>query len=131
MKVAGKWRYLYRAVDQSGQVIDVLVSRKRDKTAARRFCTGALAGATSPTEVSTDRAPAYPRIVEDLLPGALHSSVKVREHRVEADHGRLKARLRPTRGMKKDRSLRIVAAGHAFIQPAPRSLRTRHRRHHP
>ena len=34
----------------------------------------------------------------------------------EADHGRLKARLRPTRGMKKDRSLRIIATGHAFIQ---------------
>ena len=68
MKVAGRWRYRYRPVDQFGQVIDVLVSRKRDKTAARRFCTGARAGATSPTEVSTDRAPAYPRIVEDICP---------------------------------------------------------------
>ena len=58
VKVAGRWRYLYRAIDQFGQVIDVLVSRKRANTAARRFCTGALAGATSPTEVSTDRAPA-------------------------------------------------------------------------
>ena len=47
MKVAGTWRYLYRAVDQFGQLIDVLLSRKRDKTAARRFFTGALAGATS------------------------------------------------------------------------------------
>ncbi len=47
MKVAGRWRYLYRAVDQSGQVIDVLVARQREKTAARRFFTGALAGATS------------------------------------------------------------------------------------
>jgi transposase-like protein len=37
VKVAGTWRYLYRAVDQFGQVIDVLVSPKRDKTAARRF----------------------------------------------------------------------------------------------
>ena len=70
MKVAGKWRYLYRAVDQFGQVVDVLVSPKRDKTAARRFFTRALAGVTPPAEVTTDRAPAYPRIVEDLLPGA-------------------------------------------------------------
>ena len=116
MKVAGRWRYLHWAVDQFGQVIDVLVARKRDKTAARRFCTGALAGATSPTEVSTDRAPAYPRIVEDVLPGALHITVKYANNRVEADHGRLKARLRPMRGIKTDRSLRIVATGHAFIQ---------------
>ena len=75
MKVAGTWRYLCRAVDQFGQVIDVLVSPKRDNTAARRFFTRALAGATSPTEVTTDRATACPRIVEDMLPGALHSTV--------------------------------------------------------
>ena len=116
MQVLGQWRYLYRAVDQFGQVIDVLVSPKRDKKAARRFFTRALAGATSPTEVSTDRAPAYPRIVEDMLPGARHVTVKYVNNRVEADHGRLKARLQATRGIKTDRSLRIVATGHAFIQ---------------
>ena len=110
----------------------MLVSPERAKTAARRFCTRALAGATSPTEVSTDRAPAYPRIVEDVLPGARHVTVKYVNNRVEADHGRLKARLRPTRGMKTDRSLRIIATGHAFIhEPAARPLRTRHRRHPP
>ena len=76
MRVAGRWRYLYRAVDQFGQVIGVLVSPKRDKAAARRFCTRALAGATSPTEVTTDRAPAYPRIVEDVLPGAHRRDVR-------------------------------------------------------
>ncbi|MGZ4618317.1 MAG: DDE-type integrase/transposase/recombinase [Frankiaceae bacterium] len=41
-------------------------SPKRDKKAARRFFTRALAGATSPTEVTTDQAPAYPRVVEDV-----------------------------------------------------------------
>ena len=76
MRVAGRWRYLYRAVDQFGQVIGALVSPKRDKQAARRFCTRALAGATSPTEVTTDRAPAYPRIVEDVLPGAHRRDVR-------------------------------------------------------
>ena len=68
MKVAGKWRYLYRAVDQFGQVIDVLVSPKRDKKAARRFFTWALAVATALTVVTTDRATAYPRLVKDILP---------------------------------------------------------------
>ncbi len=116
VRVAGKWRYLYRAVDQFGQVIDVLVAPKRDKKAARRFFTRALAGATSPTEVTTDRAAGYPRIVEDLLPAANHVTVKYANNRIEADHGRLKARLRPMRGMKKDRSLRVIASGHAFIQ---------------
>lgn len=40
----------------------------------------------------------------------------MRQQRVEADHGRLKARLRPVRGLKQDRSARVIIAGHAFIQ---------------
>jgi transposase, IS6 family len=44
LKVAGTWTYLYRAVDQHGQVIDVLLSARRDLAAARRFFTRALRG---------------------------------------------------------------------------------------
>ena len=134
VKVAGRWRYLYRAVDQFGQVIDVLVSPERAKAAARRFCTRALAGATPPTEVSTDRAPAYPRIVEDMLPDARHSTVKYPNNRVEADHGRLKAWLGPMRGNAREEEGPIAAdrRGRARVppEPAPRTLRARHRRHH-
>ena len=114
--VDGRWRYLYRAVDQFGQVIDVLLSPKRDKTAARRFFTRALAGATPPAELTTDRAAAYPRVLDELLPAAQHVTVRYANNRVEADRGRLKARLRPMRGLKRDRSLRVVATGHAFVQ---------------
>ena len=56
LKVAGKWTYLYRAVDQHGQVIDVLLSVRRDLAAARRFFTRALRAGTVPAEVTTDRA---------------------------------------------------------------------------
>jgi transposase, IS6 family len=61
VKVAGHWTYLYRAVDQYGQVIDVLLSVRRDLAAARRFFTRALRAGTVPAEVTTDRAPVYPR----------------------------------------------------------------------
>jgi transposase-like protein len=54
VKVAGKWAYLYRAVDQHGQVIDVLLSRRRDLAAARRFFPRALRAGTVPAEVTTD-----------------------------------------------------------------------------
>ena len=57
MKVSGVWRYVYRAVDQRGQVIDVYVSQRRDIAAARRFFTAALSVHGDPTEVVTDRAP--------------------------------------------------------------------------
>jgi transposase, IS6 family len=82
-KVAGRWVYLYRAIDQYGQVIDVLVSRKRDLAATRRFFTRALNHGQHPAEVSTDRAPAYPRVLDELLPSACHvvpDEIVNREH---------------------------------------------------
>jgi transposase-like protein len=52
------WRYVYRAVDQDGQVIDVLVSARRDAGAARRFFRRALSTLkVTPAEVATDAAP--------------------------------------------------------------------------
>ena len=53
VKVAGRWRYLYRAVDQYGQVIDVMLSEQRDTAAARRFFARALAQGPAPVEVTT------------------------------------------------------------------------------
>ena len=116
LKVAGMWTYLYRAVDQYGQVIDVLLSGRRDLAAARRFFTRALRSGTVPVEVTTDRAPAYPRVLDELIPSALHIVEQYANNPIEADHGRLKARLRPMRGLKRHRSARILAAGHAFVQ---------------
>ncbi len=72
VKVSGQWTYLYRAVDQHGQVIDVLLSVRRDLAAARRFFTRALRAGTAPAEVTTDRAPVYPRVLDELVPSALH-----------------------------------------------------------
>jgi len=57
LKISGRWRYLYRAIDQFGQVIDVLLSDRRDAKAARRFFTAALSCSTRPAEVTTDGAP--------------------------------------------------------------------------
>jgi transposase-like protein len=56
VKVSGRWTYLYRTIDQYGQVIDVLLSTRRDLAAARRFFTRALRSGTVPAEVTTDRA---------------------------------------------------------------------------
>jgi IS6 family transposase len=115
VKVAGQWAYLYRAVDQHGQVIDVLLSVRRDLAAARRFFTRAMHAGTIPAEVTTDRAPVYPRVLDELIP-ALHTVEQYANNPIETDHGRLKARLRPMRGLKRHRSARILAAGHAFVQ---------------
>jgi transposase-like protein len=72
VKVAGRWVYLYRAIDQYGQVIDVLVSEQRDLAATRRFFTRALDHGTYPSAVTTDKASAYPRVLDELVPAACH-----------------------------------------------------------
>jgi transposase-like protein len=117
VKVAGRWRYVYRAIDQFGQVIDVYVSPRRDVRAARRFFERAIdTTKVTPSEVVTDRASPYPVVLEGLLPAAWHCTDRYANNAIETDHGRLKTRLRPMRGLKQDRSARIVIAGHAFIQ---------------
>ena len=55
-------------------------------------------------------------MIEDLLPAAVHDTRQYANNRVEADHGRLKARLRPMRGLKRTRTASVIVAGHAFTQ---------------
>jgi transposase, IS6 family len=116
LKVAGAWRYLDRAIDQFGQVIDVLLSPTRDTAAARRLFPRMLAQAPRPAEVTTDRAPVYLRVLDEVVPDACHVVERYANNPIEAGHGRLKPRLRPIRGLKRTRSPAVVAAGHAFIQ---------------
>jgi IS6 family transposase len=70
----------------------------------------------TPVEVVTDHAPVYPGVLKELAPAAWHRTEQYANNRVEADHGRLKAWLRPMRGLKQDRSARVVIAGHALVQ---------------
>jgi IS6 family transposase len=116
VKVAGRWVYLYRAIDQFGQVIDVLVSEKRDLAATRQFFTRALEHSSSPIEVTTDRAATYPRVLDELVPAACHITEQYANNAIESDHGQLKSRLRPMRGIKQLRCARVITIGHAFIQ---------------
>ncbi|MBV8541538.1 MAG: IS6 family transposase, partial [Pseudonocardiales bacterium] len=116
VKIAGRWRYVYRAIERFGQVIDVLVAERRDLAATRRFFTRALEHGPSPTEVTTDRAAAYPRVLDELVPAACHVTEQYANNPIEADHGRLKSWLRPMRGLKQLRCARVISAGHAFVQ---------------
>jgi IS6 family transposase len=67
-------------------------------------------------EVVTDRAPALRVAIEGLIPAAFHNTERYANNRVECDHGRLKARLRPMRGLKRDQSARVIIRGHALMQ---------------
>jgi transposase-like protein len=120
VKVAGQRACRYRANDQHGQVIDVLLSMRRDLAAARRLLIRAMQAGTIPVEVTTDRAHVCPRVPGELIPSAMHTFEQDANNPIEADHGRLKARPRPRRGLKSHRTIWSLAAGHAFVQNARR-----------
>jgi len=96
VKVNGVWRYVYRAIDQHGQVIDVFLSARRDAQAARRFFRRALEMLkVTPSEVVTDAAAVYPAVLDERIPSAWHHVEQHANNPIEADHSQLKHRLRP------------------------------------
>jgi IS6 family transposase len=91
----------------------VYVSPRRDIAAARRFFSTALSAHGEPVEVITDLAAPLERAIEEVVSNAFHNTGLHANNRIECDHGRLKARLRPLRGLKTDRT---AIRGHAFMQ---------------
>jgi IS6 family transposase len=110
------WRYVYRAIDQDAQVIDIYVSNTSRHRRRGGFFRGVIRVHGQPCEVVTDRTAALAKAIGELAPGASHNTVQYANNRVKADHSPLKARLRPMRGLKRDRTASIVIKGHAFIQ---------------
>ena len=107
-RVAGKWTYLYRAVDSTGATIDFLLSATRDATAARRFLQKALRspGHPGPRVINVDGNPCYPRVIAELKQaGDLGRRCRCRPVRylnniVEQDHRAVKRRLRASQGFR-------------------------------
>lgn len=66
--------------------------------------------------MTTDKAKFYPAVIEELAPQAFHDTEKYSNNRIEADHGRFKARTRPMRGLKTDPTATVIVKAHAFIQ---------------
>jgi len=109
LKIAGKWTYLYRAVDSSGDTIDFLLSPKRDADAAKRFLRKALHSPNHPRPrvINVDKNPAYPSAINELKrTRELGRRCRCRPVRymnnvVEQDHRAIK---RPVRAMQGFRS---------------------------
>src|SRR4051794_14615216 len=101
IKVKGKDKYLYRAVDSTGQTINFLLTDKRDTAAAKRFFRRALnsPGNPMPRVITVDKNPAYPAAVEALkAEGLLPRRVRLRQCKylnnvVEQDHRTVKKRV--------------------------------------
>ena len=117
VKVAGAWRYVYRAIDELGQVIDVYVSEHRDADGATTFFQQAVDSTdVRPRKVTTDKAAAYPAALTAVLPETEHVTGKWEQQTIERDHQHLKGRIQCMRGFKTDATAQVVCSGHGFMR---------------
>ncbi len=106
VKILGRWHYLYRGVDQHGQVLNCWVSRTRDLAAALAFFRRTISSTgCTPEHVVTDKATFYPSAIRSCAPGARHTATSfynlvISTNRCERNHGYVKSRVRPVRGLK-------------------------------
>jgi transposase, IS6 family len=115
LKIAGKWAYLYRAVTSMARSSTSCCPR--GATWQPRGASSAMRCApTRPRPRSRPTAPCLPAHPRRAGPRGLAHCRAVREQPDRSRHGRLKARLRPMRGLNRHSSARILAAGHAFVQ---------------
>jgi transposase, IS6 family len=101
MKIKGKWPYLYRVVDSTGQTIDFILSARRDASAAKRFFRKILKTRphSSPRVINVDKNPPYPPAVEQLKEeGTIPSCTQLGQCKylndlIERDHRFIKRRV--------------------------------------
>jgi len=116
-RLNGTWTYIYRAIDEEGQVVDAYFSQRRNAQAAHAFFERALDETkVRPTRVTTDKAKCYPPALRAVIPQVEHRRSRYLNNGVERDHGHLKQRLYPMRGFKQAVSADTLARGHALIQ---------------
>jgi IS6 family transposase len=111
VRVGGTWAYLYRAINEHGQVVDVVLRTHRDLDSARAFFVLATyRRRATPEEVITDKHPAYVRAVREEVPGAMHTQSGLDRKNgpntktIERSHIPTKDRLRPMRGLQSIRT---------------------------
>jgi transposase, IS6 family len=133
VRVGGNWKYLFRAIDKHGQLIDFMLSDRRNTRAAYRFLRKALKmmGDYPPSSITTDRLASYPKAIRHLQSEGLlskdveHRTSKYLNNVIEADHGALKRVIRPTRGFQRMKTasatirsfeiMRMIRRGHCML----------------
>jgi len=106
LTIKGERHYLWRAVDQVGNVLDILVQRGRDKKAAKKFLRKLLKGLTYvPRVIVTDKLKSYGAAKREILPGVEHRQHRYLNNRAENSH-------QPTR-QREQRMQRFKSPGHA------------------
>ena len=104
VKIGGKQRYLWRAVDQDGEVVDVLLQTRRDGKAAKRFFKRLInKHQGEPRTIVTDKLRSYDVAHRELIPGAIHDKSQYANNRAELSHQPTRVR---ERGMRRFNSMK-------------------------
>ena len=99
IRVGGKWRYLWRAIDANGQMVDFRLTARRDAKAAKAFLNKAIERVRRhrPVTICTDKALAYRRVIREInhrydphFDSIRHIDQKWRNNRIESDHAAMK-----------------------------------------
>ena len=116
VRIRGKLHYLWRAVDQHGNVLDVLVQSRRNKTAAKRFFRKLLKGLCYvPRVIVTDKLGSYGAAKREILPGVEHRQSRYLNNRCEVSHQPTRRRERHMRRFKSVRQAQQFLSVHAQI----------------
>jgi|TARA_B110001454_G_scaffold105436_1_gene99231 putative transposase len=104
IKIQGKQHYLWRAVDQDGEVVDVFLQKRRDAKAAKRFFKRMLKKhKREPRKIVTDKLRSYGVAHRELIPDSIHDTSKCANNRAELSHQPTRVR---ERGMRKFKSVK-------------------------
>ena len=103
VRIDGKQHYLWRAVDQDGEVVDVYLQKRRDAAAAKRFFKRLLKKhSDEPRKIVTDKLRSYGVAHRELMPDAIHDTSKYANNRAELSHQPTRVR---ERGMRRFKSV--------------------------
>jgi len=127
LKVNGRWCYLYRAIDRSGALVDVMFSEHRDMAAAKAFFQSAkMVTGVTPDRVTTDGHDSYPRAIRTTLgKDVRHRTSRYLNNRLEQDHRGIKGRYRSMRGFRCPQSAARFCRSYDELRHSLRS-RSRH-----
>jgi putative transposase len=116
VKLNGKQHYLWRAVDQDGEVVDVYLQAKRDGTAAKHFFKRLLRSHSGePRRIVTDKLRSYGVAHRELIPDTIHSTKQYENNRAEQSHEATRVRERGMRKFKSTRQAQRFLGAHAAV----------------
>ena len=119
LRIGGKRHYLWRAVDQDGTVLDILVQSRRNAKAAKRFFRKLLKGLRYvPRAIVTDKLPSYGAAKREILPGVEHRQSQYLNNRAENSHQPTRRRERQMQRFKSVRPRPTLLVGPWSHPPA-------------